>query len=87
MAYIYVPFWVEDDVAEKIKTGEYERKGGIIRRSDNKRIVCWLKQEGEIPEGKDISYTLFKIITGHSDVEHLNGPKGRVPRACPWVNE
>jgi len=72
MPYIYIPFWVDEAVVEKLTTGEYERKGGIIRRSDNKRIVCWLRQEGEIPEGATISYTLFKIITGHSDVEHLS---------------
>ena len=72
MPYIYIPFWVDDEVMEKLRTGEYERKGGIIRRSDNKRIVRWLRQEGEIPEGDTISFTLFNIITGHSDVEHLS---------------
>ena len=72
MPYIYIPFWVNDEVVEKLRTGEYERKGGIIRRSDNKRIVCWLRQEGEIPGGDTISYTLFNIITEHSDVEHLS---------------
>lgn len=72
MPYIYVPFWVEDEILEGLKLGEYERKGGVIRRKDNKRIVCWLKQEGKIPEGQDISSVLFKIIAGSADVEALS---------------
>ncbi len=72
MPYIYVPFWVEPEILEGLKLGEYERKGGVIRRRDNKRIVCWLKQEGKIPESKDISRVLFKIIAGSADVEALS---------------
>lgn len=71
MPFIYIPFWVEEEVAQKLRTGEYERVGGVIRRSDNKRIVVWLRQKGEIPEPEIISNTLFRIIAHSTDLETL----------------
>ncbi|RLB03903.1 MAG: hypothetical protein DRG59_11045 [Deltaproteobacteria bacterium] len=70
MPYIYIPFWIPDEIYEKLKTGEYERAGGIIRRSDNKRIVMWLRQSGEEPKA-GITRTLFYIIAHSWDLNQL----------------
>ena len=73
MPYIYIPMWVDQEVFEKLNTGEYERAGGVIRRSDNKRIVCWLKQEGEIPKNENPKFDpLFKILVYSWDVKKLS---------------
>ena len=73
MPTIFVPMWVSEEVFEKLKTGEYERVGGVIRRSDNKRIVCWLRQFGDLPEKleKDAD-PLIRILVYSWDIEDLS---------------
>lgn len=63
---------VNDEIAEKLKAREYERVGGVIRRSNNKRIVVWLRQNGEIPTPTGITNTVFRIIAHSTDLRNLS---------------
>lgn len=48
MASINVLFDVPEDILQKLGDGTFERVGGVIRKADDKQVVAWLTEAGEV---------------------------------------
>lgn len=45
-----VSFLLPDRILEGLASGEFERIGGVIRRTDTKQVVAWLKEGAPVKE-------------------------------------
>ncbi len=46
MQIVEATFSVSDAIWSKIASGDYERVGGVVRDSQSKEIVAWLRETG-----------------------------------------
>lgn len=67
----HMQWFVDKDTYSRLKSGEYERIGGVVRRADNKRVVKWLRTGKDLQE-KDSGNPFFRIIAHRADLETLS---------------
>lgn len=59
---IDVPFIIPEVISKGLATGVYERVGGVIRQTRDKKIVFWLKEGGSVlTKGRSIIVTLTSL--------------------------
>ncbi|MCY3977709.1 MAG: hypothetical protein OXG23_06385 [Chloroflexi bacterium] len=59
---INVAFDVPAAIADGLANGSLERVGGIVRFADNKQIVAWLQESGNMSSGATKGLTLFSTL-------------------------
>ncbi len=59
---INVTFDVPAAIANGLANGSLERVGGVIVFADNKRIVAWLQESGNMSSGAAKGFTLFSTL-------------------------
>ncbi len=79
MSSITVQLEVPPDIEKGLNSGSMERVGGVIRQSDNKRIVAWLREGGSMSRGPSKSGLLRRVIRaggipGAAALAMLDGP-------------
>ncbi len=79
MSAITVHLEVPTFIEAGLRSGEMERVGGVIRYSDNKRIVAWLREGGRMVGGPSKSGLLQSVIRaggmpGVAALAILDGP-------------
>lgn len=52
-----------------LRSGEMERVGGVIRYSENKRIVAWLREGGKIGQTAESAAGLLEQVVTHSGAQ------------------
>ena len=79
MSSITVQLEVPESIERGLNSGSLERVGGVIRQSDNKRIVAWLREGGRMAGGPSKSGLLSNVIRagglpGAAALAMLDGP-------------
>ena len=79
MSSITVQLEMPPDIKKGLDSGSMERVGGVVRRSDNKRIVAWLREGGSMSRGPSKSGLLRSVIRaggipGAAALAMLDGP-------------
>ncbi len=59
---IRVEFEVSDDIAMGLSTGTMERVGGVIRYTDSKQVVAWLREGGNISRSSSSGLSLLPTL-------------------------
>lgn len=66
---IRVEFEVSDDIAMGLSTGTMERVGGVIRYTDSKQVVAWLREGGNMSRN---SSSTLKLLPSLLQVAGMN---------------
>ncbi|MCY3832913.1 MAG: hypothetical protein OXG85_07835 [Chloroflexi bacterium] len=79
MSSITIQLEVPENIVNGLNNGSLERVGGVIRQSDNKRIVAWLREGRRMAGGTSTSGMLKSVIRaggipGAAALAMLDGP-------------